>query len=107
MREHYFVQPETIDRVRSSWIGEAIERYVAWLSDESYAAYRKVGQGEFTKIMNNIYNFKQLKGKCNLGVVIIVDRENAAHIYELIHHLFAVKVDSVKVSPCIVSNDLM
>ena len=28
MLEHYFVRPETVDRIRSSWLGEAIEKYV-------------------------------------------------------------------------------
>jgi site-specific recombinase XerD len=30
--ERYFVRPATIDRLRASWIGDAIERYVAWLA---------------------------------------------------------------------------
>jgi integrase/recombinase XerD len=38
MLERYYVQPDTIDRVRSSWIGEAIERYVGWLNENDYAA---------------------------------------------------------------------
>lgn len=38
MLEHYFVRPDTIDRIRASWIGEPIERYVAWLAERGYAA---------------------------------------------------------------------
>lgn len=38
MLENYFIQPKTIDRVRGSWIGEIIERYVSWLSEHGYAA---------------------------------------------------------------------
>jgi hypothetical protein len=34
---HYFIRPTTVDRIRSSWIGEAIERYVIWLEAKSYA----------------------------------------------------------------------
>jgi hypothetical protein len=34
MLEQYFVKPETVDRVRASWLGEAIERYVAWLTEQ-------------------------------------------------------------------------
>jgi hypothetical protein len=34
----YFIRPTTVDRVRASWIGEAIERYVVWLTDKKYAA---------------------------------------------------------------------
>jgi integrase/recombinase XerD len=37
MLERYFVRPDTIDRIRASWIGEGIERYVAWLTQEAYS----------------------------------------------------------------------
>jgi integrase/recombinase XerD len=37
MLERYFVRPRTVDRVRSSWIGEAVERYVAWLAKGGYS----------------------------------------------------------------------
>jgi site-specific recombinase XerD len=45
MLEEYFLKPDTIDRLRSSWIGEPIERYVRWLNENGYAArnvYRRV-----------------------------------------------------------------
>ena len=45
MLEHYFFKPDTIDRIRASWIGEPIERYVQWLTENGYAArnvYRRV-----------------------------------------------------------------
>jgi site-specific recombinase XerD len=35
---HYFVRPTTVDRIRASWIGEGIERYVVWLTEQHYAA---------------------------------------------------------------------
>jgi len=38
MLEQYFVRPKTIDRIHSCWIGKAIERYVAWLEEQGYAA---------------------------------------------------------------------
>jgi len=31
MLERYFLKPDTVDRLRASWIGEPIERYVQWL----------------------------------------------------------------------------
>jgi len=49
--------------------------------------------------------FKSSGGKCYLGVSIIADRHNAAHLYDLIKNLKDVGADSVKVSPCIVDND--
>jgi integrase/recombinase XerD len=45
MLERYFVLPDTIDRIRECWIGRPIEKYVAWLAEEGYAArsiYRRV-----------------------------------------------------------------
>ena len=38
MLESYFVKPQTVDRVRASWIGPEIERYVGWLAEHGYAA---------------------------------------------------------------------
>lgn len=56
MLERYFVRPTTVDRLRDSWLGEPLERYVSWLSDHGYAARnvfhripRIVHFGEFAK----------------------------------------------------------
>ncbi len=38
MLERYFVKPVTVDRIRASWIGGPIERYVGWLSEQGYAS---------------------------------------------------------------------
>jgi integrase/recombinase XerD len=37
MLERYYVRPDTVDRVQSSWIGEAVEQYVDWLSQRGYS----------------------------------------------------------------------
>ena len=37
MLNRYFIRPTTVDRIRASWIGGAIERYVAWLGEQKYA----------------------------------------------------------------------
>lgn len=37
MLERYFIRPETVDRVRSSWIGGSIEQYVTSLADQGYS----------------------------------------------------------------------
>lgn len=45
MLERYFVRPQTVDRIRSSWIGDPIERYVGWLTERGYRprnVYRRV-----------------------------------------------------------------
>ena len=38
MLEEYFVRPQTVDRIRASWIAPEVERYVAWLGEHGYAA---------------------------------------------------------------------
>lgn len=38
MLERYFIRPQTIDRIRASWIGDAIEQYVVWLAEQGYAS---------------------------------------------------------------------
>ena len=54
MLEHYFKKPATIDRIRSSWLGQPIERYAEWLGEQGYATrcvYHRVpllmGFGQF------------------------------------------------------------
>ena len=38
MLEMYFVRPQTVDRIRASWIGSEVERYVEWLTENGYTA---------------------------------------------------------------------
>jgi len=35
--EKYYVRPQAVDRIRASWIGSKIERYVVWLAEQSYS----------------------------------------------------------------------
>ena len=36
MLERCFVRPETLSQIHSSWMGQAIEQYDAWLCDRGY-----------------------------------------------------------------------
>lgn len=38
MLERYYVRPDSVDRIRSSWLGAPIEKYVEWLTAQGYAA---------------------------------------------------------------------
>lgn len=96
----------------SGEIAEFFARYGTWIrvsmdgwDDESYSSYRRVPKGEFARVMQNMKNFKKLGGKCYLGVSLIVNENNASHIYEFSSKLKDIGVDSVKVSPCIVSDN--
>lgn len=93
-------------------IAEVFAHYGTWIrismdgwDDESYSSYRGVPKGEFTKILKNINNFKKIGGDCLLGVVIIVDKMNHSHVYDLIERLKNIGVDSVKIAPCLISNN--
>lgn len=37
MLEQYFVKPDTIDNIRSAWLGEEIEQYVSYLAQQGYS----------------------------------------------------------------------
>jgi MoaA/NifB/PqqE/SkfB family radical SAM enzyme len=72
--------------------------------DESYTEYRGCPPGEYSRIVQNMENFKKLGGPCYLGVCIVVDHRNFTHLYDMIRMLHGTGVDSVKIAPCVVSN---
>ena len=37
MLESYYVRPQAVGRIRASWIGSEIERYVIWLAEQRYS----------------------------------------------------------------------
>jgi MoaA/NifB/PqqE/SkfB family radical SAM enzyme len=84
----------------ATWLRISID---GW-DDKSYSSYRGVPEGEFGRVMANMRNFKSLGGRCYLGVVFIVDKGNCAEVYNFIRMVRDIGADSVKVSPCIVSN---
>jgi len=93
-------------------VANILSKYGSWVrvsmdgwDDESYSKFRKVPAGEYTKIMNNMREFKKVGGRCHLGVSLIVGRANYEHISGIVYKLKEIGVDSVKISPCIVSND--
>jgi len=87
---------------RSVWTRISID---GW-DNKSYSEYRGVSEGEFDKVLQNIRDFKALGGKCELGVSIIVDKKNATHIRELATKLIDCGVSNIKISPCIVSDEV-
>lgn len=86
---------------KGTWIRVSLD---GW-DDESYSRYRGVALGEFTKVINNMFEFKKKNGQCYLGVNLIVDQDNADHIYELVSRIKDVGVNSVKISRRIVFDD--
>lgn len=84
-----------------AWVRVSMDGYDA----ASYARYRGVSLDEFGRVLANMEGFKALGGGCFLGVSYIVDRENAAHVFDMVRRLKDVGVDSVKISPCVVANE--
>jgi MoaA/NifB/PqqE/SkfB family radical SAM enzyme len=84
-----------------SWIRISMD---GWDRD-SYADYRKCKPEDFDQLIENIKNAMSMQSECVLGVNIIVDHLNAAHVYDLVKIVHDLGVRSIKISPCIVSND--
>ena len=92
-------------------VAEIFAYYGTWIrislegrDDDSYAEYRNIKSGEFTKLLKNVSKFTSLNGKCHIGASIIVDKKNVYHIYELAMKLKDCGIQSLKISPCIISN---
>lgn len=93
-------------------IAQLFSEHATWLrismdgwDDDSYAKARDVKVGEFSKIVENMKNFSALKGKCALGVSFIIDNINYEHIYEFVKLIKSTGVNSIKFSPCVISNE--
>ncbi len=84
-----------------TWVRISIDGWDA----KSYSEYRRVSETEFDKVVGNMAAFKKLGGGCLLGVSYIIDQKNASHVFEFAQRMKDIGVDSVKMSPCIVSND--
>ena len=63
MLERYFIKPQTVDRIRSSWLGDAIEGYVVWLAENGYAA-RNVHHR--VPMLMHFAQFARDRGTCTL-----------------------------------------
>jgi MoaA/NifB/PqqE/SkfB family radical SAM enzyme len=85
----------------ATWIRVSIDGWDA----ASYAEYRGVPETAFADLQRNLADFKRRGARCCLGAVFIVDARNCGKVLEMIRRLSDLGLDSVKVSPCIVSND--
>lgn len=93
-------------------IAELFAKHGTWLrvsidgwDDESYANYRDTKKTEFSKVIQNMRDFKAYGGKCALGVSYIIDNKNYSHIYEFTKLIKSTGADSIKLSACIVDNE--
>lgn len=84
----------------AKWVRVSID---GW-DDESYAQYRRTGKKEFSKVIQNMKDFKAYGGDCALGVSFIIDQTNYKHVFEFIELIKSIGVDSIKLSGCVVNN---
>lgn len=96
----------------SGEIAEIFSKFGTWVrvsidgwDDESYSRYRHIKIGEYSKVIKNMENFAKLGGKCILGVSIIIDKDNISHLENSVKLFRDIGVGSVKLSPCITSNE--
>lgn len=85
----------------AKWVRVSID---GW-DNESYAEYRGIKKDEFSKVLQNMREFKSYGGDCALGVSFIIDKKNYKHVYEMIKLIKNTGADSIKLSGCVVDND--
>jgi len=93
-------------------VADAFAKYGTWVrisidawNDESYVKSRGAKPNDFSKLIKNISDFTARDTKCVLGISLIVGKDNYKHIVEVCSLLKTCKVDHVKISGAIVSND--
>jgi len=88
--------------LHGTWLRISIDGF----DDESYAQYRDIKHGEFSKIITNMKNFVSIPNRvCNLGVSFIIDEKNYTQIYEFSKLMKTIGVDSIKLSGCVIANE--
>ena len=86
----------------ATWLRISID---GW-DDESYSKVRDVKVGEFSKVVENMKEFAKLpKRICGLGISFIIDNKNYTKIYQFSKLMKDIGVNSIKISPCVVSNN--
>ena len=85
---------------QATWLRISLD---GW-DEQSYASYRGVEPGSFGRLLANMEQFAAQGGGCLLGVSLIVDADNAAHVYETARRVREAGAHSIKISPCIISN---
>jgi len=81
-----------------SWVRISID---GW-DRESYKKYR--GADDFDKVIENILAFKS--DRCLLNLNIVVTKENVNHIHKIIEQIKGSQVKEVKISPCVVGDNV-
>jgi len=85
----------------ATWIRISLD---AW-DGPSYAKARGVSDAAFGMLMANMENFAARNSNCELGASLIIDRDNASHVSDIVKNLKNIGIQHVKLSGVIVSNN--
>jgi site-specific recombinase XerD len=66
MLEQYYSHPDTIERIRASWIGKGVEDYVRWLTEHRYSARTVLRR---VPIMMRFGRFAEAQGVTSLNAL--------------------------------------
>ena len=94
-------------------MAEAFAEYGTWIrisvdawDDASYAQSRKIKDGSFTRLLDNLRKFNDMNSSCTLGISFIISQDNYRHIYEACSAFKDVGVHHIKLSGVVISNDV-
>lgn len=86
---------------KGKWVRLSIES----INDDEYCRIRGIKKGSFDSLCDNIANFAGIKNdNCELGVNVVVNKENAYEVVEMAKLMKTLGVNHVKFSPMI-TND--
>jgi len=92
-------------------MAEAFARHGAWLrvsvdawDDPSYSKSRKIRDGSFTRLLDNIRNFVDMDTSCVLGISFIISQENFDHVFDACRQFRDAGAHHVKLSGAVIGN---
>lgn len=88
---------------KAKWVRISIES----INDEEYCKIRGIKRGSFEALCSNIANFSKIKNEnCELGVNVVVNRENYKEVGEMARLMKSLGVNHVKYAPLITNDTL-
>lgn len=86
---------------KAKWVRISLES----IFDDEYCRIRGVKTGEFDRLCENISNFSKIKDEtCELGINVVVTKENQMYVYDMAKLMKSLGVNHVKYSPVISNN---
>ncbi|MEY8332175.1 radical SAM protein [Lachnospiraceae bacterium 47-T17] len=85
----------------AKWVRISVES----INDDMYCKVRGIKQGSFHRLCDNIKNFSQIKKEtCELGINVVVGKDNYKEISDMAHLMKDLGVNHVKFAPLITTD---